>query len=564
ALDPTYGFTVEAWVYPTLAPHSWATVVSKTDSTPFSQYELHLVKASGAQAVLCGVIGTSDGSKLLQGTNPIPINAWTHVAMTYDLTNLCLYVNGRLDTRQTKLAQMRTTQAPLYIGGGLFYLFDGRIDELSIYGRALTPWELQWICDAGSSGKCSTPSPPVIQMQPTNQTVLAGATVWLGGLVSGTEPFFYQWYFNGNGIPGARSETLVLTNIQPFQAGSYSFAVSNLYGAITSRAAEVVVLSSPSIVQAVGGAFDSGGIVKVPVELVASGAENALAFTLNFSPGTLSYLDVQPGKNADSAALMVNTNEVSTGSLGIGLAMPVGRAFAPGTQQVASVTFLAPTVETQSMTFMTLGDSLAKRQVVDTNATVLPASFIGGTIVMLPAGFEGDVMPRPYGESEVTVADWAQVGRYVARLDYPTNFGEFRRADCAPRSTLGDGTLGLADWVQTGRYAIGLDPITPAGGPGLPTLSPVMPVPRQAPGAAPKGVSRRISASRVTAAPNASTCVSVSLQSHGDESAVAFSLSFDPSALTYEGAAPGEQIAQAQFNINASEAAAGRLAVVLG
>jgi len=53
----------------------------------------------------------------------------------------------------------------------------------------------------------------------------------------------------------------------------------------------------------------------------------------------------------------------------------------------------------------------------------------------------------------------------VAGLDVPTNGSEFQRADCAPRSTLGDGAITIADWVQVGRYMTGLDPLTPAGGP---------------------------------------------------------------------------------------------------
>ncbi len=84
-----------------------------------------------------------------------------------------------------------------------------------------------------------------------------------------------------------------------------------------------------------------------------------------------------------------------------------------------------------------------------------------------PVGHECDVSPRPNGSTDgsVSIADWVQMGRFVAGLDTPNPGSEFQRADSAPRSTLGDGIITIADWVQCGRYASGLDPVTAAGGP---------------------------------------------------------------------------------------------------
>jgi len=53
-------------------------------------------------------------------------------------------------------------------------------------------------------------------------------------------------------------------------------------------------------------------------------------------------------------------------------------------------------------------------------------------------------------------------------LDTPANGGEFQRADCAPRATLGNGLITVSDYVQAGRYAAGLDDLVPAGGPTAP------------------------------------------------------------------------------------------------
>jgi hypothetical protein len=53
----------------------------------------------------------------------------------------------------------------------------------------------------------------------------------------------------------------------------------------------------------------------------------------------------------------------------------------------------------------------------------------------------------------VTIADWAQTGRFIANVDAISEGSEFQRADSAPGATKGDGRLTVADWVLAGRYA---------------------------------------------------------------------------------------------------------------
>ncbi len=95
------------------------------------------------------------------------------------------------------------------------------------------------------------------------------------------------------------------------------------------------------------------------------------------------------------------------------------------------------------------------------------------TATPTPAGFEGDVAPRPDGDGVMLSTDVTQIRRFVAGLDTPnaaTN--EVQRIDCAPRSTTGDGVINSSDVVQGRRYVAGLDPITASGGPAVPSLIP--------------------------------------------------------------------------------------------
>ena len=86
-----------------------------------------------------------------------------------------------------------------------------------------------------------TPSPPVITMQPSNQTVVVDTTARFIVAVIGTTPFSFQWSFNGTNMPGETNSMLILSDVQLSQAGTYAVAVTNIYGSIQSSNADLIV-----------------------------------------------------------------------------------------------------------------------------------------------------------------------------------------------------------------------------------------------------------------------------------------------------------------------------------
>jgi hypothetical protein len=58
----------------------------------------------------------------------------------------------------------------------------------------------------------------------------------------------YQWSLNGVAIPSATNDVLVLTNVQPEQAGAYVAEVSNEFGSVQSSEATLTVL--PALIKA--------------------------------------------------------------------------------------------------------------------------------------------------------------------------------------------------------------------------------------------------------------------------------------------------------------------------
>jgi len=79
-----------------------------------------------------------------KGTAALPLNAWSHIAMTYDGTALRVYVNGVLVKTSNFTGNIVTSNLPLRIGGNAIWgeFFAGRIDDVRVYNRALSATEI--------------------------------------------------------------------------------------------------------------------------------------------------------------------------------------------------------------------------------------------------------------------------------------------------------------------------------------------------------------------------------------------------------------------------------------
>jgi len=132
--NPSGQITIEAWVYPTAS--KIALIAGKVNG-----FQLYTFSNNTVGLFLPGVTTLSSVSAL-------PLNQWSHVAGVYHPFfggRIAIYINGVQNASSTAPAGPITVSTnPLQIGGlsvpGVFTgaFFQGKIDEVGIYGQALT------------------------------------------------------------------------------------------------------------------------------------------------------------------------------------------------------------------------------------------------------------------------------------------------------------------------------------------------------------------------------------------------------------------------------------------
>ena len=161
------------------------------------------------------VVGTIAGFGVSASGTPVPSYQW--------------YFNGALLVGQTNstltLNNVQTTNAGNYVvvAGNVA----GSVTSSIV---TLTVWAL-----------------PAITSQPVSQTNIVAATASFSVSASGTPAPNYQWQFNGASLLNQTNTSLVLTNVQLTNAGSYTVVVTNAAGSVTSAVAALTIWVVPAI-----------------------------------------------------------------------------------------------------------------------------------------------------------------------------------------------------------------------------------------------------------------------------------------------------------------------------
>jgi hypothetical protein len=151
-LNPVTGpWSVEAWINPALQPNDFATAFSSMYVVPGHIYGWNLYQHAASawtMNLFNGGFGGSFNSDFFD--LPLVIGSWYHVVLSDDLTTVRFFVNGVQRASQDRKGFGFTpngtngdpaTGGPMVLGarGDFAFLpFDGQIDEVAVYNKALT------------------------------------------------------------------------------------------------------------------------------------------------------------------------------------------------------------------------------------------------------------------------------------------------------------------------------------------------------------------------------------------------------------------------------------------
>jgi chitodextrinase len=156
SLHITGSMTWSAWIYATGTPADDGQIIAKSgDGGGNGGWQFKTSPDTGPHTFGVGISADGNANTQRYSTTVRSLNTWYHVAGVYDAAaqTLDIYVNGVLDNGvlqgSVPVAQFDSAEN-VTIGRrtGGFY-FQGTIDEVQIYNRALTPAEIQTIMNTG-------------------------------------------------------------------------------------------------------------------------------------------------------------------------------------------------------------------------------------------------------------------------------------------------------------------------------------------------------------------------------------------------------------------------------
>ena len=227
SLGLSTSMTLEAWVY---QQSSMSNTIMVKEGAGFAPYEFY-----SSEDLDLPVSYINDGSyRSVFGTNPVPLNQWTHLVSTYDGQYQRLYVNGVEVAKSARNSLIQQSSGVLRIGGNSLWgeFFQGYIDEVRIYNRALTVAEVN--NNLATAISVSNPQQFIMgdntkepwvdyrtqgiaeafQTVPQKSSVVTSVQVYLDATSTATE-VVAGIYKNNNGHPGALVAKGTLTTPKP-------------------------------------------------------------------------------------------------------------------------------------------------------------------------------------------------------------------------------------------------------------------------------------------------------------------------------------------------------------
>ena len=264
----------------------------------------------------------------------VPLEGWVHVALVYDgAVGIQAYTQGVLRGSKTLGGVLNTSFVDVQIGAlvQLNSYFDGLIDEVAIFNRALTLAEIQANFDAGVAGFCPN-QPPLADAGPdqTGDDAVecispTGTSVTLDGSGSsdpdnGPSPLSYNWtgpFSEGGGSATGVSPTITL----PLGTHTIDLIVSDGIATATDSVEVTIEDTTDPVVTMIGDTLkvECGGTYTDPGATANDACDGDLAVTTldsvdTSTPGTynITYTATDAAGNTGSATRIVVVVDTTT------------------------------------------------------------------------------------------------------------------------------------------------------------------------------------------------------------------------------------------------------------
>jgi len=123
---------------------------SEGNQTQFKLYLGAIIPTRPAEKLVSFSVDVDNaGGRGIVAEMPIPRGRWTHIVAQRDSGAIRLYINGLLATQSTVAdVSLEPDSTPLVVGAEIYEgrvrsFFEGSLDELKLYGRALNEQEIQ-------------------------------------------------------------------------------------------------------------------------------------------------------------------------------------------------------------------------------------------------------------------------------------------------------------------------------------------------------------------------------------------------------------------------------------
>lgn len=191
---------------------------------------------NGNVGLSCGSWGVSGTPYSVSEQTAPTASVWNHVVFTRTNTEIIMYVNGvAVDNLAVGNEDAAYGTSPLAtIGSRLAFnqYFHGSIDDLRIYGRALSGSEVASLHTMEATGAVWPSGSAVISISTVDATCPGNNNGAATAVVSeGTAPYSYQW----DALAGSAT-TATVSNLSP---GNYSCTVTDALGCTASATATI-------------------------------------------------------------------------------------------------------------------------------------------------------------------------------------------------------------------------------------------------------------------------------------------------------------------------------------